>query len=156
MCSGLCSPLLHCYPLHTVVIGGHPRDEDRKGRCASLCTMRTAHLLPNALVCVCVPGADALDSHEVCATRAEVREECKERETCAACATTMDGIEENAVCPYKKKCSEFLKSLGINDAYFLAEHDRCYCSTCASRIPGVLERDLSRWPHGCPYEVPKG
>ena len=36
MCSGLCSPLLHCYPLHTVVIGGHPRDEDRKGRCASL------------------------------------------------------------------------------------------------------------------------
>jgi hypothetical protein len=33
------------------------------------------------------------------------------------------------------------------------EHDRCYCSDCATRIPEVLE--VSR-PHGHAYEVPKG
>ena len=56
-------------------------------------------------------------------------------------------------CRYKQKCSVFLKSLGISEAYFLQEFDRCYCSTCAARIPDVLERDSA---HGCPYEVPKG
>ena len=67
----------------------------------------------------------------------------------------MDGIEENGVCPYKKKCSEFLKSLGIHPSYLLPEHDRCYCQICATKVgmPNVLERD---WAHGSPYEVPKG
>ena len=59
------------------------------------------------------------------------------------------------VCPYKKKCSEFLQSLGIHHSYFLPAFDRCYCQICAGkvRMPDVLERD---WAHGCPYEVPKG
>ena len=77
------------------------------------------------------------------------------RTVCEEMATTMQGIEDEKVCPYKKNCSEFLKSLGIDDAYFLAEHDRCYCQICATKVgmPDVLPPSGA---HGCKYEVPKG
>ena len=59
------------------------------------------------------------------------------------------------MCLYKKKCSEFLKSLDLHASYLLPEHDRCYCKICVKevRMPDVLEHD---WTHGCKYEVPKG
>ena len=62
------------------------------------------------------------------------------------------GVRQGS-CHYKEQCSAFLKSLGIDEAYFLAEHDRCYCPTCATHIPDVLECYSA---HGHPYEVPKG
>ena len=56
-------------------------------------------------------------------------------------------------CLYLKECRSFLATLNLNTAYMDPEHDRCYCSDCATRIPEVLE--VSR-PHCHAYEVPKG
>ncbi len=48
-------------------------------------------------------------------------------------------------CLYLQECRSFLSTLNLNAAYMDPEHDGCYCSNCATRIPEVLE--VSR-PHG--------
>ena len=62
-------------------------------------------------------------------------------------------IAQPLQCPRKKLCRDFLDSLNLDEVYFNAEHDRCYCQLCAAHIPDVLEQDFE---HGHPYEVPKG
>jgi small ubiquitin-related modifier len=46
----------------------------------------------------------------------------------------------------------FLTTLGINKVYLDPTHDRCYCESCGSHIPKVLEYENDT----SPYEVPHG
>jgi len=65
------------------------------------------------------------------------------------------GVDGGRPCPYKQRCRAFLDSLNLNEEYFEAYYDRCYCRSCAAAagVPEVLETDRA---HGCPYEVPIG
>eukprot|EP00961_Rhodomonas_salina_P224833 3039407-Rhodomonas_salina.1 len=62
-------------------------------------------------------------------------------------------LERVPVCVCMQRCREFLDSLALDAAYFDPQYDRCYCQTCATTIPDLLETDRQ---HGQPYEVPKG
>jgi len=66
-----------------------------------------------------------------------------------------NGVDGGRPCPYKQRCRAFLDSLNLNEEYFEAYYDRCYCRSCAAAagVPEVLETDRA---HGCPYEVPIG
>ena len=66
-----------------------------------------------------------------------------------------NGANDDRPCPYKQRCRAFLDSLDLNEEYFEASYDRCYCRSCAAAagVPEVLETDRA---HGCPYEVPIG
>jgi len=58
-----------------------------------------------------------------------------------------------AACPQMAQARRFLDQLGLSSFYFDDNYDRCYCETCAARIPAVLETDRV---DGNYYEVPKG
>ena len=66
-----------------------------------------------------------------------------------------NGANDGRPCPYKQRCKAFLDSLHLNEEYFEASYDRCFCRSCAAAagVPEVLETDRA---HGCPYEVPIG
>jgi hypothetical protein len=58
----------------------------------------------------------------------------------------------DGACALAKQCHGFLATLGINKVYLDPTHDRCYCESCGSHIPKVLERENDT----SPYEVPHG
>eukprot|EP00961_Rhodomonas_salina_P063525 853725-Rhodomonas_salina.1 len=49
--------------------------------------------------------------------------------------------EDKPLCHRMQRSREFLDFLNLDPAYFDPQHDRCYCATCAARIPDLLERD---------------
>ena len=86
----------------------------------------------------------------------ELRIGCRSQQfpTWTGLVSSMDSHRKDApACEYERRCCNFPESLNLNDEYFNTKHDQCYCQTCATHIPDVLEQDSE---HGHPYEVLKG
>ena len=54
-------------------------------------------------------------------------------------------------CPQQERAKEFLRTLGLNSAFFDPSFDRCYCSTCAEHLPATLRVAAEHT-----YELPFG
>ena len=54
-------------------------------------------------------------------------------------------------CTLAAEAREFVQTLGIDDAFFAPEHDRCYCATCARHLPTAIQVAANHT-----YELPKG